>query len=236
MNEKGSNTELLERKGILAVSGNKTVCGNKVEYSSPTFRKSQGTFGHCKGGDFMAKKPPLSSSTHAKLLFLCEKSPYYSGIERELPFYKKNFSIKMIKKILKLADSSGNIVYSNYNFKILSGIKDKLLYNGIETDLLYVTDSNEKTNNIKEEFLFVGYDVSGDSYYHSLVFKILHEKSKGVNFKNVQENFSKKLNDNGLFTNKSDALEFIDVIKSFYDINEIESDDNIRPIQVYLKK
>lgn len=156
----------------------------------------------------------------------------YKGIERHISVAnfpkRKNF----IENYLFMADENGEIVFSHDSWIKLLEIKKDLYSVGVFVDV--VVCSEKETDIIKKYPLqFLGFDISGDSFYHSPLFRSVFESSYGANFQDIYNQFSNYLNKNGLFSNVSDAKKFIHYIQENNKDNVFENDINIRPIMIF---
>lgn len=80
---------------------------------------------------------------------------------------------------------------------------------------------------------FLGFDITGDSYYISPI-KLMYFDEYNINVTDNNKFFS-LLNENGLFKTEKDASDYIIEIEK-YSIQEFEKDNNLKPIKVYLLK
>ena len=164
------------------------------------------------------------------IILLCERLNYYKGIERELSY--SAIPNKTLKKIFNFVNEDGEIPFSVQNLKEIKNIHNQLTVKGIILDIIVATDDYEIYHCFDDRFSFLGYDVSGDSYFHSPIFRLFYDKLDYICQNNVHEVFKDKLNKNGLFSSKKLANDFIKIIFENKD-DFFEPDDNIRPIKIF---
>lgn len=154
----------------------------------------------------------------------------YRGIERFSPFQTimKKVGDDLSLKYCSMFNNDGLIPYTRDNFIALCNIRDVLLANNIETDIL-VYDVQDLI--ISDILSFIGFDVCGDGYHSFLVYDN-HDKDFSSDF----DEFHCKLNHYGLFDDILIANKFAEYVKP-YSINKImEYDTNIKAITVYMAK
>lgn len=85
---------------------------------------------------------------------------------------------------------------------------------------------------IEDKLKFLGYDISGESYYHSPIYRAFFETFSNICSDIKMSEFKDCLNNNGLFENKNDAIEFLNYIDINYK-NFFEEDQHIKPVQIF---
>ncbi len=103
-----------------------------------------------------------------------------------------------------------------------SGIKPRIMY-------IQTAESMERPPLAEGNYTFLGYDVIYYSDFFSAVYDDLF-----VNIPAPMEKDAKKLNDNGLFDNYSDALEFIENIARCREMGiDVEWPDGFEPVRLF---
>lgn len=169
-----------------------------------------------------------------QILLLCEKHEVYRGLERDLPFSEKKFPLKMMKRLLELSEDEGEIPCCTSNLNLLLEIQQQLWNVGFDTDIIVAGDEPDTSWCNEIGFEFLGYDICGDSFYHSPVFRAVFEVPDSDFFEETRKNYGKYLNANGLFQNIEDAGLFLEYVKSDKS-DTFESEENIRPVKIFGK-
>lgn len=166
------------------------------------------------------------------IIQLCQKMDDYKGIERHISVAKFPKKKNFIENYLSMADENGEIVFSHDSWINLLEIKKVLYSIGVFVDVIVCS---EKETDITKKYplQFLGFDISGDSFYHSPLFRSVFQSPYSANFQDVHNQFSNYLNKNGLFSDMSDAKKFIQYIQENNKGNVFENDKNIRPIMIF---
>ena len=162
------------------------------------------------------------------VLLLCEKSSTYKGLERVTPYAHDLFPARLINEVLYMADKNGDIPYSCDNFRKLHKIQKKLAIKGLELEIILAGNAPNDSFFFKT-FTFLGYDVSGDSLCHSLIFRYFFDDS--CSKFDTNSKLIGRLNQNGLCSDISTAYEFITSVSIHSQL--FEHDNNIAPIAIW---
>ena len=140
---------------------------------------------------------------------------------------------KAIDSLIKWYDKVGentSISYSKENLEITTEIYNSLNENKLEVEIIFICEPIEK--NVQGDFL--GYDISGESFYYSPLFSAFFEK-KLVNttYKFIYSEFATMLNKNGLFDDLPAASGFAKIARNLILSGIFEFDKNVRPFAIY---
>lgn len=155
------------------------------------------------------------------------KGNHYRGIERK-GVLLSCLCKKDIQNYLQLVDPDGFIPYSAANITTLKRLG--MPYNQCEI-ILFGKERYDKLDNESPGFL--GYDVSGNSCNLSVIRRVFFECKNKNYHGNDYDEYLKKLNTNGLFSNYFDAISFIRSIDSIIEKQCLDYDENYCPFFVY---
>lgn len=163
-----------------------------------------------------------------QVLLLCERICGYRGLERSTPYANKLFPCDSIKEIMYMVDENGDIPYSHENFRKLHMIQQKLAGKGLELDII-LAGVEPQDSSVYKSSVFLGYDVSGDSLSHSLIYRSYFDNPHFIS--DYFAEFSNYLNENGLFSDISAANKFINCTAIHPQI--FENDGNVAPVAIW---
>lgn len=160
------------------------------------------------------------------LIDIVDKEEDYSGIQRSQTGIA-SLKCKLMNQYFDLIDNE-MIMYSEDNatnlLSLLRAIKSSNPNSEMEIILFGV---GTPVKGLDADFL--GYDITGDSNYISLIKLMCLDTNNS--FVKSNECF-RLLNQNGLFENENNAWEYITEIKKYYS-DEFEQENNWHPVKVY---
>ena len=161
-----------------------------------------------------------------RILIICEKRDDYRGIEREFSFFQKNVPLNVLLTIMELHSDSEEIRFTAQNLECISRIQRDLKEKKTEFELILVGERFDDEWCNENGYYSLGYDVSGESYYHSPVFRTFFEENEIGGIRKIKEQYASLLNENGLFDRREDAESFAKTVKDceseFYEEREVK--------------
>ncbi|MDD4412952.1 MAG: hypothetical protein PHR14_00145 [Oscillospiraceae bacterium] len=163
-------------------------------------------------------------------LLLSNNNEKYTGVQDIFNFLELDINKDIINEYFSILNNDGGIPFSKYSLSVLKKMETEITECGASVTILALAESSESQ---PDSFHFLGFDVSGDSFFHSPLFRTFFETPESTYFNAIRERFSKHLNKKGLFSDISIATEFTQYIRENNSENVFESDGNIRPIAIY---
>ncbi len=157
----------------------------------------------------------------------------YKGVYNSFDIFKF-LRGKRLKEYLSIHDADGRIPFTSDNINtLLSIVKYINDLNGEICEIIVYGKFVKIICDKRFEFHFYGYDVSGDSLYHSSVFRAFFENPDEIYFREIRTCYFNRLNNNGLFYDRSDADEFASYIQLHNEEEVFEQDGRLFPIMIY---
>ena len=155
---------------------------------------------------------------------------FYCGVEQYNDGFFDKLSSRDLKKYINLMNSNGYIELNENNYIELTSIYNKYLADNSRIIIFGIDFDDCFVKNLK--CVFGGYDITGESFFCSPVFRTFFENNSSLYLNNLKNIYGKYLNENGLFSNYDIAFDFLKEIQT-NGMEYFENDGLLKIIKIW---